>query len=105
EEGPGEGDGGYAAIPSIANLSLRALPSLVRPGNTTQVHWSSQNMTACTVTGTNNDAWNTLQSVVSGQTSGPIEGTTTYTLTCTGTDGNTYSKSARVNVLPSWREQ
>lgn len=100
--GDGVNEGGGAGI---NDLSLRALPSLVRPGASTNVHWNSQNMTSCTVTGSNGDAWTALRSEVSGQISRAINGTVTYTLSCVGTDGRRYSKSARVNVLPNWTEK
>lgn len=91
-------------IPTLNDLSLRALPSLVRSGQTTKVHWSSQNMTSCAVTGTNGDSWSGLNSPVSGEVSGAIQSLVTYTLTCQAR-GSTFTKTATVNVLPSWVEK
>lgn len=91
-------------LPSANDLSLRALPSLVRQGNTTTVHWSSQNMSSCTVNGSNGDSWTGLASPVSGETSAAIRGLVTYTLTCQAR-GETFTKTATVNVLPSWVEK
>ncbi|MBL8158412.1 hypothetical protein JNK62_02685 [bacterium] len=90
--------------PTLNDFSLRALPSLVRMGQTTKVHWSSQNMTSCTVTGTNGDSWNGLNSPVSGEVSAAIKSLVTYTLTCQA-GGQTFTKTATVNVLPSWVEK
>jgi hypothetical protein len=103
EENPelGEDPG---VFPSINDLSLRALPSLVRLGATTKVHWSSQNMTSCTVTGSNGDSWTGLTSPVSGEVSGAINSLVTYTLTCRA-GASTFTKTATVNVLPSWVEK
>jgi hypothetical protein len=91
-------------VPTLNDLSLRALPSLVRSGDTTKVHWSSQNMSTCSVSGSNGDSWSGLNSPVNGETSGTISSLTTYTLTCRA-GGNTFTKTANVNVLPSWVEK
>jgi hypothetical protein len=91
-------------FPSINDLSLRALPSLVRTGGTTKIHWSSQNMASCSVAGSNGDRWSGLTSPVSGEVSGVINGLVTYTLTCNA-GGNSFTKTAIVNVLPSWVEK
>jgi hypothetical protein len=98
----GGGDGGDGA--SFNDLSLRALPSLVRLGGTTKVHWSSQNMSSCTVAGSNGDSWTGLNSPAGGEGSGVISGLVTYTLTCRA-GGSTFTKTATVNVLPSWVEK
>lgn len=90
--------------PSVNDLSLRALPSLVRTGATTKVHWSSQNMASCTVIGSNGDSWDDLASPVNGEVSGAIRSLVTYTLTCRA-GGDTFTKTATVNVLPSWVEK
>lgn len=105
EDADGFPIGDVTPIPSVNDLSLRALPSLVRAGNTTKVHWSSQNMSACTVSGTNGDGWNVLNSPVNGELSSAITGQVIYTLSCRGTDGGTYAKTAHVNVLPIWTEK
>jgi hypothetical protein len=105
EDGAELGDGvGAEPTPSINDLSLRALPSLVRTGGTTKVHWSSQNMASCSVAGSNGDNWSGLNSPVSGEVSGAINGLVTYTLTCNA-GGNSFTKKATVNVLPSWVEK
>lgn len=104
EAAPGT-EGLSGSLPNANDLSLRVVPSLVRHGAISKVHWSSQNMTTCAVRGTNGDAWSALRSAVSGEASEPIDGRVDYTLTCTGTDGGTYIKTASVNVLPSWTEK
>jgi hypothetical protein len=91
-------------VPTLNDLSLRALPSLVRTGGTTKIHWSSQNMDSCAVTGSNGDSWSGLNSPVSGEVSGAINGLVTYTLSCRA-GGNSFTKTATVNVLPSWVEK
>jgi hypothetical protein len=102
DAGVNEGDGSDGA--SINDLSLRALPSLVRTGGTTKVHWSSQNMSSCTVSGSNGDSWSGLNSPAGGEVSGAIDGLVTYTLTCRA-GADTFTKTANVNILPSWVEK
>lgn len=98
--------GGNTGSGTSANdLSIRVTPSLVRKGVTTKVHWSSQNMNSCSMRGSNGDAWSGLASPVNGEVTSAILGQVTYTLTCRTVGGETYSKQATVNVLPSWREQ
>ncbi len=84
--------------PPGAILNIRARPSLVHSGDTTQVNWSAQNVTACTVTGDNGDSWSGTFSPLGGKTSRPITGETTYTLSCTDLHGATQTKSAKVRI-------
>lgn len=86
--------------------TLKAVPSLVKQGKTTQVSWSTNNVTACSVTSTNDDSWNALSST--GTTSNPITSQTIFTLRCQGYAGatpGTITKSVTVSVSPSWVEQ
>ena len=99
----GNPPGGSGTNPA-AVLDLRVIPSLVRRGNSTKVHWSAQNVESCTVTGQNGDSWIGSASPLGGQTSRPITGETTYTLSCTDLDGNTVTRSAEVRVIPGFQE-
>jgi hypothetical protein len=101
--GFGIGTGGGTGV-TLADLVLRAVPSLIRRGETTKVTWSAANVASCTVTGENGDSWTGLVSPVGGRISRPITQRTTFTLTCLG-GGNTLVKTAVVNVLPNWEEQ
>lgn len=101
--GYGLGIGSGSGAPS-ADLSLRAVPSLIRRGATTKVTWSAVNVASCTVTASNGDTWTGLASPIGGRVSRPITGQTTYTLTCL-VEGAPLTKTAVVNVLPSWAEQ
>lgn len=85
-------------------LSIRATPSIVRSGNTTQLNWSATNVRSCTVTGSNGDTWDTIVSAIGGNTSKPITRQTTYTLACVDLDGTPASKSVMVRILPRMRE-
>lgn len=91
---------------------LQPLPSLVSSGDTVNVRWNVDNVTSCTVTGTNDDGtgsnatgvWNTQSG---NKTSSTILGQVTYTLTCTAYPGvtpATLSESATVNIIPVFQE-
>lgn len=85
------------------DLTLRAIPSLVRAGQQTRVSWSAQNVSSCVVTGTNGDSWETRSSRVGGEESSVIRRQVIYTLTCL-TGSQTLRKSATVNVIPVFQE-
>ncbi len=103
EGGNGNGGGGGTES-SLPALDLRVVPSLVRSGATTKVHWSATNVDSCSVSGQNGDAWNGIQSPLGGKTSRPITAETTYTLSCHTPDGATLTKSATVRIIPTFQE-
>ncbi len=67
-------------------FTFRIVPSAVVKGNTTTIIWNATHVSSCTLTGDNTDAWScddtasctTLHTV----TTAPIQGKTTYTLSC-----------------------
>ena len=86
---------------------LQLLPELVSGGETTQIHWNVDNVTSCSLSGTNGDSWTGLSSGPAGKTSSVITGQVTYTLTCAAYPGvtpPTLSESATVNVIPVFEE-
>jgi hypothetical protein len=93
------------------DLNIRAVPSLVRPGRTTKLSWSSSSMRSCSVSGSNGDLWEPtetdkrLESPIGGDQSSTIKAETVFMLSCDGLDGKAYSKQATVRVIPSWTEQ
>lgn len=107
------GVSGCTAVPvpqvSISSSGhLKAVPSLVRAGDTTALHWTVQNAARCTVTGSNGDRWTGLSSGASGRTSSPIRSQTIYTLSCSALPGATPSaveERATVNVIPQFKEE
>jgi hypothetical protein len=103
----GTGDtGGTGGV--IANLNLRAVPSLVRSGETTRLFWSAGDVAHCDVTGTNGDGgigWDGIASPVSGKVSGAITEQTTFTLSCYTFSEALITDTATVNILPVWSEQ
>jgi hypothetical protein len=84
---------------------IRVRPSLLRSGETTIVEWSTSHTASCSVTENNpniSDSWTGTNGT---QTSSPINGQTTYTLSCTGLDGSNLGRSATVNIVPVFDEQ
>src|SRR3989344_1453960 len=96
--------GACSAVPSV---NIGVSPALVRQGSTTKVPWSSQNTSACAVTGSNDDGpWRGLQSPPSGQPTSAIQSRTIYTISCIATSGVAVPpKSATVNIIPVFEEQ
>ncbi len=107
--------------PPSTSGSITATPQIVSLGQTSLIGWNVQNVKndsgghACTVTATNGDGTGTntagwsSNTNVSGNSSGSktssaISTQTTYTLTCNGLDGSTFTDSVTINVIPSFRE-
>ncbi len=99
-----------AGAGAAASLSIRAIPSLVRPGETTHVFWSTTNMTTCAITSVADTAangkgiWVGAFSSPTGAQTSPIRMQTTYTLACQDANGATLTKSATVNLVPLFNE-
>ena len=107
DNGAGTGLGnGAGTVPPLPDLSIRAIPSLIRVGGTTKLNWSATNVGSCTVSAPNGDFWNTLESLAGGgNVSKPINHQITYTLSCVTSGGGAVTKSATINVLPSFIER
>lgn len=79
-------------------------PALVRSGNTSTLHWSVTNATACAISGSGLD----LQGLgITGSTlTGPVTSKSVYTLTClNGSGGPSTSSNTFVNLVPTTIEQ
>ncbi|HEY4519876.1 MAG TPA: hypothetical protein VJH33_02460, partial [Candidatus Paceibacterota bacterium] len=101
-------NGGCRGQPPPPEGSIRAVPALVKSGNTTQVIWSAVNVSSCTVVGTNGNSWAGTSSGAAGQVSAPITEQTKFTLACiapTGVTPQTFERETTVNVIPAWQEQ
>lgn len=98
------GDSAPSVPPPAADLDIRAIPSLVRQGHTTQVNWSATNVQSCTVSGSNSDQWSGVQSPIGGRTSSAITGQTVYTLACIDLEGAPQQKEVIINVIATWQE-
>lgn len=95
------------------DLEIRVVPHLVRRGEVTQVSWEADNVSSCSVSENNptiTDAWSgammgcTGSSCSGSRGSSGITQQTRYTLSCEGLDGNTYTSTAVVNILPVFIE-
>src|SRR3989344_965160 len=89
----------------LATSSIRAVPSLVRRGSTTQIVWNSDHVTSCTVKGTNGDTWSGGSSDADGETSSAIEAPTTYTLECLTAIETTVGGQATGSITPRSEER
>lgn len=79
--------------------------SLVQPGQTVTVSWDLENVTNCSVSGTNTDTWDweTVR-IYDSRTSSPIIGETQYTLTCDNLSGGSVTDTTTVYMVPLWQE-
>ncbi len=94
--------GGLCLPPPTPTINFSVTPLLVRKGETVQVAWSTTNISACTVSGSNSDLWSGTSGT---DTSLAIQSQTIYTIRCTSSvDGSTVSQSATVNIIPVWCE-
>lgn len=84
---------------------LQIKPQLVAKGGTVRVFWNIDNVSACTVTGTNGQTFTGITSGASGQQTAPIMDRVDFTLVCTAADGAPYRENATVNLLPVYRER
>ena len=96
-----QGECSPAPAPDVVLWQVR--PTLVRSGEHVNVSWDTQNVKWCTVSGTNppGDSWSGHSGA---ELSGPITGSTVYTLSCTGLDNSPVTRSTTVNIIPFWVE-
>ena len=87
------------------NGHLQIRPQLTRRGGVTNIFWNLDNVSSCTVTGTNGDSWTGDTSGPEGQTSSPIYDTVVYTLSCTGLDSSIITETANAGVVPVFQEK
>jgi hypothetical protein len=88
------------AAPPVGNISIRAIPPLVRYGESSTIVWDGANAEACTVTGyglTNRSG------ITGNERVQNITGESIYVLTCT-LGPNSRSESARLRILPQLQE-
>ncbi len=91
-----------------ASGHLQARPTLIRRETITRVYWNVSNVSSCSVTGTNGDAWSGNTSGTSGATTSPLQTRTVYTLRCTSLPGSgaaNVNESVTINIAPRFIEQ
>jgi hypothetical protein len=79
-----------SAAPTV---KISASPSSLASGGSSTLTWSSTNATACSAAG----AWSGTKGVSGSQSTGALNASTTYSLTCTGSGGSA-TQSATVTV-------
>jgi hypothetical protein len=79
--GPGSGDAQAGAEPSV---TLSASDSVVGSGQSTTLTWRGEHVTSCTASG----GWSGTRAVSGSVSVGPIDQSTTFTLTCSGDAGS-----------------
>ncbi len=97
--------GGSCHRPQPPIASINAVPSLVHQGNTTNVAWTSQYTSSCTVSGNNGDGGAGWSGTTGSHISSALVSQTIYTLSCLGLDGSTISRTVSVNIIPIESEQ
>ena len=87
---------------------FEARPSLILEGDTTFLFWNLANANASTCSVTDPGGAVVSQGAASsgadGVETGYIESQTVFTLRCTGEDGQLFTATATVNVIPLWVE-
>ncbi len=76
------------------SVDLSVYPSTIYKGQTAVLSWTSNSINSCYAT----NGWSGSKSTYGNETTAPSS-TTTYTITCTGTNGSTVSDSVVLNVL------
>jgi YD repeat-containing protein len=93
--GSATGSAQVTVTPPPPTVSISANPSLVSSGNSSTLTWSSTNATSCTASG----AWSGAKPSSGTQSTGAVNVTSTFSLTCTGGGGNaTGSATVRVHI-------
>jgi GH18 family chitinase len=83
------------APPPPSFVSFTATPAAITAGNSSALAWQTQKAASCTASG----AWSGAKAIAGTQTVSPAA-TSTYTLTCKNSTGQTSSQSATVTVAP-----
>jgi len=70
--------------PPVPTVSLSANPTSVAAGGSSTLSWSSTNATSCTASG----AWSGAKTTSGSQSTGALNATSTYNLSCSGSGGS-----------------
>jgi hypothetical protein len=81
-------------VAAVPTASLTANPTIIAPGGTSRLTWSSTNATSCTASG----GWSGALASSGTQISGAIAANTSYSLTCSGAGGTSGVASVAVGV-------
>ena len=79
---------------------IRVVPTLIRPGDSTNLIWTASNVNSCTVTGPNGF---TRTATSGNETIGPITAQETYSLDCLS-DGDPVNEETTLLLIPQFIE-
>jgi hypothetical protein len=96
--------GGACILPPEGQGNITVTPGLLRPGETTTVAWTTNDMNSCTVTENNPEITDSWTGTTGSEESGEITEQTTYTLQCSIEGGGTFTDRATVNIIPAFCE-
>lgn len=83
-----------ATVNVIPSANLSVYPSVIAPGGSSTLTWSSANASSCTAAG----GWSGTLGTGGTQTTGAVNATTAYSLTCSGPGGSSVPASAQLTV-------
>ncbi|MBX4197187.1 hypothetical protein KW801_01365 [Candidatus Saccharibacteria bacterium] len=88
--------GNVTPPPAAPTVSLSASPTSVSAGQAATLTWNSSNATACAASG----AWSGSQPTSGSTSTGALNQTSSYTLTCTGSGGSTSATTSVAVTAP-----
>lgn len=89
--------------PTIGVNDFYAQPSIIKEGDSSTLHWTSSDSTGCTITGDNGFSY--TGDTAGTVSTGPINQTTTFSLTCeNGVGGPQGTANIKVTVTPKFQE-
>ena len=83
-----------ATVNVIPTATVSVYPSVVAPRGSSRLTWSSVNASSCTAAG----GWSGALGTGGTQTTGAVNATTAYSLTCSGPGGSSLPASAQLTV-------
>lgn len=83
-----------ATVNVVPTATLSVYPSVVAPAGASTLTWSSTNATSCAASG----GWSGTLGTGGSQSTGAVNATTTYSLTCSGPGGSSAPASAQLTV-------
>ena len=83
-----------ATVSVVPSATLSVYPSVIAPGGSSTLTWSSIDAATCTASG----GWTSTIGVSGTQATGAVGATTTYSLTCAGPGGSSAPVSATLTV-------
>jgi hypothetical protein len=86
----GSADGGGGTAPVV---TFDASPTTLSPGKSSTLSWNATNATTCTASG----AWSGAKATSGSESTGPLQSSKSYTITCGGS-GGTMSQTVGVTV-------